>query len=114
MNWRLVAVALGATGQVPQQPSIDGAEEQVTSLGTLASALDVIEDPLDLRACRVGVDDQAGAATPLVRALLPRQLLADLGRTSVLPNNCVVDRFTSVFIPHDGGLALVGDAQRND
>ncbi len=65
---------LCTAGEVPQQPGIDGAEEQVTSLGALASTLDVSEDPFDLWAGRVGVDDQAGAATPRVRPPFPRQL----------------------------------------
>ena len=49
-----------AAGQPPQQIAIDGAEQQFAALGALARAGDVIEDPGDLGAGEIGIDDQAG------------------------------------------------------
>ena len=105
-------IALGAAGEVPQQPAIDGAEEQVACLSTLAGTFDVIEDPLHLRSRRVGVDEKSGAAAPLFWSFLTREFLTDSGGTGVLPDNGVVDRLTGVLIPHHGGLTLVGDTYR--
>ena len=109
MDCRFAVVSLCAAGEVPQQPGVDGAEEQVASLGLFASALDVVEDPAHLRACRVGVDTQARGLTPAVRAFIPHELLTDGVRAGVLPDDGVVDRFTGVLVPDDSGFALVGD-----
>ena len=42
------------------------------------------------------------------------QLIAEVGRAPVLPDDRVVDRLAGVAIPHDRRLALVGDADRGD
>ena len=39
---------------------------------------------------------------------------ADVGGAAVLPDDGVVDRLAGLAIPDDGGLALVGDADRGD
>ena len=53
-----------AAGEPPEQIAIDGAEHQLAALGACARAGDVVEDPGDLGAGEIGIDDQAG--------LLPR------------------------------------------
>ena len=45
---------------------------------------------------------------------VPLQPIADIGRPPVLPDDRVVDRLPGLAIPHDGGLALVGDADGGD
>ena len=49
-----------AAGQPPQQVAVDGAEQQFAALGALARAGHVIEQPGDLGAGEIGIDDQAG------------------------------------------------------
>ena len=50
-----------SAGQVPQQPAVDGAEQQLAAFGACARAGHVVEDPLDLGAAEIGIDQQAGA-----------------------------------------------------
>ena len=50
----------GAAGELPDEPGVDGAEGQLAGLGPGAGAGDVVEQPGDLGAGEVGVDDQAG------------------------------------------------------
>ncbi len=50
----------GAAGHVPQQPGVHVAEQQVAGLGPLPGAVDVVEDPADLRPGEVGRERQAG------------------------------------------------------
>ena len=48
-----VHAAVDAAGEVPDDPGVHGAEEDVAALGALAQALDVVEQPADLRAGEV-------------------------------------------------------------
>lgn len=42
------------------------------------------------------------------------ELLAQGGSTAALPDNGIVDGAAGLLIPHDGGLALIGDADGGD
>ena len=101
--------AADAARQIPQNPGV-GAEVQVTGLGALASALDVIQDPLDLRAGEVGGQTQAADLAEAIRTLVALEFLDDVGGTHILPNDRVVDGFAGVFVPYDSGFTLIGDA----
>ena len=39
--------ALGASGEVPDEPGVHGSEEEVAFVGELAGAFDVVEHPFD-------------------------------------------------------------------
>jgi hypothetical protein len=43
-----------AAGKFPDQPAVDGAEQQLAVARALAAAFDVVEDPLELGAGEVG------------------------------------------------------------
>ena len=58
-----VHAAVDAAGQVPEDPGVDVAEDQVAGLGLGAGTLDVVEDPLDLGAREVGRQRQAHACS---------------------------------------------------
>src|SRR6187399_2508347 len=38
------------------------------------------------------------------------QLIAVFGRSAVLPHNSIVNGFTGLLVPYDGGFPLVGNA----
>ncbi len=42
------------------------------------------------------------------------QFIAESSRPAVLPNNGIMDRFTSFSVPDDRRFTLVGDADRGD
>ena len=42
------------------------------------------------------------------------ELSAVVGCASILPNDGIVERFARVAVPHEGGFALIGDAQRGN
>ncbi len=85
-----------AARQVPGEPALDRAEENV--------ALDAGEQPLQLGGREVRVGHEAGALADQVG----RELSAALRRPPVLPHDRRVER-ASVAAPHDGRLALVRD-----
>ena len=75
---RDVHAAVRAAGHVPQQPGVHVAEQQLAGLGPLARALDVVEDPADLRAREVRRERQAGLRlVPVLPAAQRLQLGAD-------------------------------------
>ena len=105
-----VDTAVRAAGHVPQHPGVHVAEQQVALVGLLASALDVVEDPLDLGAGEVGGQRQADLVLVLVGTLGAAEFLDDLVGAGVLPDDRVVDGLAGVLVPDDRGLTLVGDA----
>ena len=103
-----------AAGEAPQQIAIDGAEQEFAAAGAFARAGDVVEDPRDLGAGEIGIDDQAGFGRDRGLVAFGLEFGADVGGAAVLPDDGAVDRLAGDAVPHHGGLALVGDADRGD
>src|SRR5690606_16909891 len=102
--------AVDAAGEVPDDPGVHGAEEDLATFGALAQALDVVEQPADLGAGEVGGQRQAGLAAEPVLAGVAAELTAQGVGAGVLPDDGVVDRLAGGLVPQQGRLALVGDA----
>src|SRR6185295_13578617 len=92
---------------------VDRAERQLAALGAWPRAGHVVEQPGDLGAAEVRIDDQAGALAYQALGADLLQLLALRRGAPVLPDDRVVDRLAGLPVPDDGGLALVGDADRD-
>ena len=110
-----VHAAVAAAGQVPEQPAVDRAEGQLARLGALARAGHVVEDPGDLRPREVGRERQPDALAQAVGALARPRARA---RARPVRVSCQTIALWSgspgLAVPHDGRLALVGDADRGD
>ena len=89
---------------------LDRAGRQRALLRRGAAAGDVVEDPGDLGAGEIGIEDQAGLGRDLVLVAGALQRVAEVGGAAVLPDDGVVDRLAGAAVPHHRGLALVGDA----
>ena len=103
-----------AARQLPDEPRLDRAEQQLAALRTLTRAGDVFEQPVDLRAGEIGVDDEAGLGAEGIGQALGLERVAVFARPAALPDDGVVDGLTGDLIPDDRGLALVGDADGGD
>ena len=103
-----------AAGQLPDQPGIDGAEQQAAGFGLFPGARHVFQNPLQFGGRKIGVDDKAGllAEEPGQAADLER--VAGRTRAPALPDNRRADRFAGCTVPDNGCLALVGNADRRD
>ena len=111
---RHVGDVRASSGEVPDEPRVDGAEAELASFGALLRAGHAIEDPADLCGGEVRVDDES---RPLANERLEAartQLIADRRAGAALPHDRAVDRATCNALPHDGRLALVGDADRRN
>ena len=103
-----VAPAARAARQVPDDPAVDRAEQRLAAFGRGTYAVDVVEDPLQLRRREVGRRRQSGArAQQLARRFERGHRLIG---ARVLPDDGVVPRTAGPRIPHHGGFPLVGDA----
>ena len=103
-----------AAGQLPDEPRLHRAEQQVAALGTRTHAGHVVQDPLELCGREVSVDDQPGLLRDQVGQAAGLQLVAVLACAAALPDNGVVDRLAGVTVPDDGRLALVRDTDGGD
>src|SRR5205823_6632265 len=109
-----VHAAVGAAGELPDHPRVDVPEQHLAALGLATNAVDVVEDPLDLRAGEVGRDREPRLGPEPVLASIGAELVADLVRARVLPDDCVEDGPTARALPDDRRLALVRDADAGD
>ncbi len=109
-----MSAAVGPAGQVPDDPGVDVAEEQLAGFGARAGPLDVVQDPLDLGAREVGRQRQTHLGAEAVLTAVLSQGVADLVGAGVLPDDGVVDRLAGGLLPDDGGLPLVGHADGGD
>ena len=96
--------------QIPDQPTVDGAKGQLPGPGLFARSLDVVQHPANLRPGKISIYDQSGFS--LNRIGLPGlfQFTAKIGRSSVLPDDGIADRFSGGTVPNHRGLPLVGNA----
>ena len=100
--------------EIPGQPAVDGAEGQLAALGPGAGAGDVVEQPLELGAGKIGVYDEAGALAEQVGMAGLGQVVADRGGSPILPDDGAVQRLPAGAIPEYRRFALVGDADGGD
>ena len=100
-----------AARKVPDEPAVDGSEEQATLISKGACVFRVVEQPLDLACRKVRVRPQTGRADDLLDDFRTRTELLDNGRGApALPDDGVCNGTTRLAIPQHGRLALVGDA----
>ena len=99
-----------AAGQTPEQEAVYGAETQLIALGARACARHIVQNPAQLGCGEVGVDQQSGA-------LADHRLMAGglefgtvAGGAAILPDNGAIEQLAAGGVPHQGGFALVGDA----
>src|SRR2546430_15196089 len=103
-----------AAGELPDEPGVDRAADELAGLGTLLRTSDLIEDPTDLGPGEVRVDHQAGALAHQLLVTVGAQSLADGRACPALPDDGGIDRTARRTLPHDGRLALVCNADRGD
>ena len=101
-------------GQSPQQEAVDRPEGELAAIGAGAHAGDIVEDPAQLGRREIRVEQQPGARPDERFAAVLLELRAICGGAAVLPDDRVVDRLACRAVPHDDGLALVGDPDRRD
>ena len=99
--------------QISHESTVPNASS-AASARCLHAVAAVVEQPADLRAGEVGIDQQARAGPHFGFEPARAQVLADVGRTAALPDDSIVDGAPGGAVPDDRRLALVRDADRGD
>ena len=99
----------GSAGQFPNQPGIDRTETKLPTLGTFPDTLHMIKNPTYLRSRKISIDHQSGLLLDQRGIPLCFQFFAIVCRTSVLPNNGVIDREAGLPVPYYRRFTLVGN-----
>ena len=103
-----------ATGQMPDQPGIDGAKCQFAGARHGTRTRHVGQNPVQFGAGKIGVEHQTGLAREQRLAARGPELIAVRGGAPVLPDNGVMDRRAGRAIPHHRRFALIGNAYGGD
>ena len=101
-------------GELPDQPGFHCAEEQLAVVRLFPGAGNVFQNPADLGAGEVGIDDQTGLAADGVHQSPGGEFVAVGGSPAALPDDGIVHRAAGELVPHDGGFSLIGDADGGD
>ncbi len=96
-------------GEVPNEPAIHRACQQLTATGAGGNAV-LRQHPFELGRGKIGIDHEPGPFGD--RVGLRRELGTSRRRTPVLPHDRPAHRGARRSIPQDHGLTLVGDADR--
>ena len=100
-----------AAGELPDQPGVDGAEEQGTVTGPGNGFGIALEDPANLAAGKVRVDDQAGPRAQQGGVSGAVERVALRGGLSALPHDGGMHRHAGGTVPDDRGFPLIRDAE---
>jgi hypothetical protein len=103
-----------AAGELPREPAVHGAECEFAALGMQPQARDAVEQPGELGGREIRVEHQTGLVAHRRCPAAPLQPRTRGGGAPVLPDDRVMHRLAGLALPHDGGLALVGDAERRN
>ena len=99
-----------ATGQLPQQPTVDGAKAQgPIRLGCSRLGV-VLQQPLHLAGTEIGIKHQPSALLPAFGSRLLLPLAANGRRAPVLPDQGRATGLAIARTPQHRGFALIGDA----
>ena len=98
-------------GEVPEQPAVYGAAQQLPPLGPPPGPGDVVQQPAVLGAGEVGVGQQPRPGPDGLGVPLLLELGAEGRRPPALPDDGAAHRLAGGLLPQQGGLPLVGQAQ---
>ena len=99
---------------MPDQPTVHSAEQSLAGFCFLAHAPNVIENPADLAAGKVSVDDQTRFARDGVRVRRTCKLRAKFRRAPALPVDRRSQRHARPPVPDNYRLPLIRDADCGD
>src|SRR5207253_9407077 len=88
--------------QAPQEKTVDGAEGQLAALGACARPGHMIEEPGDLGAGEVRVEQEPRLAANQGLGARSLERRAGIRRASVLPDDGAMDRLAAGALPDDG------------
>ncbi len=99
-----------SAGETPDEPGFNGAEQKFSVLRLAAGPVNIIQNPLELRGRKIGIDDQSGLLTELFCQPLGLQRVTVFTGAPTLPDNGRTNRLPRLLVPNHCGFPLIGDA----
>src|SRR5437868_2851208 len=103
---------MSAAREMPEQPAVDRAEQQVAGRRLATRGRNLVEQPTQLQSAEIAGQRQPRACAKSILATFGRKVSNQWIDPRVLPDERVVQRLATAPIPHDGSLALISDADR--
>ena len=97
-------------GELPNKPSVNSSKEQFAPFSHFSRAFNVVKYPFDLRAAKIGIYAKSRGLDNVIGVSGFNKLIANIGSTSALPNDGIVDWLSCLFVPKNGCFSLVGNA----
>ena len=97
-------------GKLPDEPGFHRAEAQLSPLCPDSRAGHVFQNPAQLGAGKIGVDDQSRFCPEGIRQPSGLQFVAIAAGSAALPDDSTADGLAGFLVPDHGGFPLVGDA----
>ena len=100
--------------QFPDKPGFDCTEEKFSFFGFLSCTGNIFKKPSYFGRTEIRVDYKTGFLTVSVCKAFVYEAFTVVGRTSVLPYDCVIYRLSGFFVPDNRGFTLVGNTDSCD
>src|SRR5688572_20220058 len=103
-----------ATAQLPHKPAVNCSKCQVAPFGFCSCSAYIIQYPLKFCGGKIGVNYQPCFLLNGFCMSRSFQLITIRGRSSILPDDGMVNRFSGTSFPYHGSFTLIGDANAGD
>src|SRR5664280_1203219 len=97
----------------PYKPRIDGTKCQLSLVCKLSSVLNIIEYPSYFRCRKISIDNQTCFFKYSATLTIVLHLVTKISRSSVLPDDCIINRLACLPVPYNGCLTLVRNTDSN-
>ncbi len=98
-----------APREFPEKPRVDRSASQVTAFRSLSRPRYLIQDPLKLGSREIGIQHESRLPLNPIASAFCSHSIAGSRRSTILPNDRVVDRIAGAAIPNHGRFSLIGD-----
>ena len=101
-------------GQIPNQPGVHSPKEKLSSFGPLFCPGHMFQNPLNLCGRKISVRNQTCAFPHRASISFLNHLVYFVCRSSALPDNRRIHRFSCLLIPDYGCLSLICNSNRRN
>src|SRR5262249_2298221 len=101
-----------SAGQAPKKETVDSTKSKPSCLRGVPCSIYMIKKPSRFGGGKVGIEKQPSAAREHCFVPVLLQSFANIRRTTILPNDGIVDRAAGEAIPDNRRFTLIGNAER--
>lgn len=103
-----------AAGQLPYQPCLNGSKKETAFFGFLPGAFHMIQNPFQFCPAEIRVNQKSCLLADQLLISFFLQRIADICRSSALPDDRIADRDSRFPVPDHRRLPLIGNSDGLD